>query len=145
MGPHLPRQNRIINLASHLENPSSNSPSRFQHQCNEMTGLPSSDIMMMAHVQFCGKRSEARGPLVTTFTPVKRSECSMSALTDDQLELLEHLHADSSILNSQQQELIRRYSMRSSTGVSPAPREKVALFQRRSSNIDHFSYFDHQP
>ena len=119
-----------------------------------MTGLPSSEcndwIALFRDYDdgtrpVLWKRSEARGPLVITFTPVKRSECSMSALTDDQLELLEHLHADSSILNSQQQELIRRYSMRSSTGVSPAPREKVALFQRRSSNIDHFSYFDHQP
>jgi hypothetical protein len=47
--------------------------------------------------------------------------------TDQQMDL-RHLHEDSSILNDQQQELIRKYSMKGSVGSSMVQREKVRYF-----------------
>ncbi len=51
----------------------------------------------------------------------------MSRHFADQPMDLRHLHEDSSILNDQQQELIRRYSMKGSLSGAMVQREKVDL------------------
>ena len=63
-------------------------------------------------------------------------------MNETRLDLLRQSQSDSSILNEQQHELVRRYSMKNSLGSSSVQREKVDL--QRLLSQQHLSSYDFQ-